>query len=191
MEFYETIKDAEICSPIAIHKFPSNRRRHYERMTRFPDGLAVIGDALCSFNPIYGQGMSTGALGAATLDSALQAQGRMAGDLRGFSARFQKQLAKVIDAPWMTVIAEDFRYEQAEGKRPFWAKAMGWYTSRVYRLARQDEHVSRRFLEVMHLMAKPTVLFEPYVLRRVLFLGAESPPMASAAPAAGEPQPTG
>jgi 2-polyprenyl-6-methoxyphenol hydroxylase-like FAD-dependent oxidoreductase len=191
MEFYETIKDAEICSPIAIHKFPSNRRRHYERMTRFPDGLAVIGDALCSFNPIYGQGMSTGALGAATLDSALQAQARMAGDLRGFSARFQKRLAKVIDAPWMTVIAEDFRYEQAEGKRPLWAKAMGWYTSRVYRLARQDEHVSRRFLEVMHLMAKPTVLFEPYVLGRVLFLGAESPPMASAAPAAGEPQPTG
>ena len=191
VEFYETIKDAEICSPIAIHKFPSNRRRHYERMPRFPDGLAVIGDALCSFNPIYGQGMSTGALGAATLDSSLQELRQRAGAARGFSMRFQKQLAKVIDAPWMTVTGEDFRYEQAEGTRPFWTKALGWYTGRVYRLAREDEHVSRRFLQVMHLMAKPTVLFEPYVLRRVLLLGAESPPMTSTAPPAREPQPTG
>jgi 2-polyprenyl-6-methoxyphenol hydroxylase-like FAD-dependent oxidoreductase len=191
MEFHETIKDAEICSPIAIHKFPSNRRRHYERMRRFPDGLAVIGDALCSFNPIYGQGMTTGALGAETLDASLHEQTRLAGDLRGFSTRFQKQLAKVIDAPWMTVTGEDFRYEQAEGTRPFWTKALGWYTSRVYRLAREDEHVSRRFLQVMHLMAKPTVLFEPYVLRRVLLLGAESPPMTSTAPPAREAQPIG
>jgi 2-polyprenyl-6-methoxyphenol hydroxylase-like FAD-dependent oxidoreductase len=175
MEFYETIRDAEICSPIAIHKFPANRRRHYENLARFPDRLVVIGDALCSLNPIYGQGMTTGALGAATLDVTLSEQIGIAchGKLEGFARRFQRRLGRTIDAPWMTVLGEDFRYPQAEGKRPIWAKPMGWYTSRVYRLAREDEHVSRRFLEVMHLMEKPTVLFEPYVLRRVLTLGSE------------------
>jgi hypothetical protein len=61
---------------------------------------------------------------------------------------------------------------------------MGWYTSRVYRLAREDEHVSRRFLQVMHLMEKPTILFEPYVFRRVLTLGAEPPARLAATPAA-------
>jgi len=175
MEFHETIKDAPICSPIAIHKFPANRRRHYESLARFPESLVVIGDALCSFNPIYGQGMTTGALGAATLDLALKEQVKFAsrGEVRGFARRFQKQLGKVIDSPWMGVLGEDFRYAQAEGKRPIWAKPMGWYTGRVYRLAREDERVSRRFLQVMHLMEKPTVLFEPYVLRRVLTLGGE------------------
>src|SRR5262249_61596533 len=97
IEFYETIRGAEIRSSIAIHKFPSNRRRHYERMARFPDGIVVIGDALCSFNPIYGQGMSTASLGAATLDRCLRDRRTLLGS-QGFSARFQEHLAKLIDA---------------------------------------------------------------------------------------------
>jgi hypothetical protein len=97
----------------------------------------------------------------------------------------------VIDAPWMIVLGEDFRYRKAEGKRPLWAKPMGWYTARVYRLARTDAQVSRRFLQVMNLMAKPVVLFEPYVLRRVLLLGPESRSVASPAPTAEATQPTG
>jgi 2-polyprenyl-6-methoxyphenol hydroxylase-like FAD-dependent oxidoreductase len=182
LELYEAIKDAEISSPIAIHKFPSNRRRHYERLARFPDGLAVVGDALTSFNPIYGQGMSTAALGAATLDACLRAQAALGGGLSGFSRRFQKRLARLIDVPWMTVTGEDFRYAQAEGRRPVWIQALNWYTGRVYRLAQQDERVSRRFLQVMHLMKHPAVLFEPYVLRRVLTLGSVfSPPLRASA----------
>jgi len=80
---------------------------------------------------------------------------------------------------------------QAAGKRPLWAKPLGWYTARVYRLARTDEHVSRRFLQVMHLMAKPTILFAPYVLRRALLLGPESRSVAPAAPTSEAMQPTG
>jgi 2-polyprenyl-6-methoxyphenol hydroxylase-like FAD-dependent oxidoreductase len=184
LELYEAIKDAEICSPIAIHKFPSNRRRRYERLARFPEGLAVVGDAATSFNPIYGQGMTTAALGAATLDVCLREQAALgaAVGLAGFSRRFQKRLARVIDVPWMTVTGEDFRYAQAEGRRPFWIRALNWYTARVYQLARQDEHVSRRFLQVMHLVKHPAVLFEPYVLRRVMTLrSVPSPPLGASA----------
>ena len=69
---------------------------------------------------------------------------------------------------------------------------MGWYTSRVYRLARADEQVSRRFLQVMHLMAKPTILFEPYVLLRVLLPGPEPrPPLPSPARTGEAARPTG
>jgi hypothetical protein len=69
-----------------------------------------------------------------------------------------------------------------QGRRPFWIGALNWYTARVYQLARQDEHVSLRFLEVMHLMKHPVVLFEPYVLRRVLTLWSVQPPPLAASP---------
>ena len=114
--------------------------------------------------------MTTAALGAATLDVCLREQAALGVGLGGFSHRFQKRLARVIDVPWMTVTGEDFRYAQAEGRRPVWIQALNWYTRRVYQLARQDERVSRRFLQVMHLMKHPAVLFEPYVLRLVLTL---------------------
>jgi 2-polyprenyl-6-methoxyphenol hydroxylase-like FAD-dependent oxidoreductase len=182
LELYEAISDAEIGSPIAIHKFPSNRRRRYERLARFPDGLAVVGDAATSFNPIYGQGMTTAALGAAALDASLCEQAALGVGLSGFSRRFQKRLARIIDVPWMTVTGEDFRYEQAEGRRPVWIQALNWYTGRVYQLAHRDERVSRRFLQVMHLMKHPAVLFEPYVLRRVMTLRSlPSPPLGASA----------
>jgi hypothetical protein len=91
----------------------------------------------------------------------------------------------------MTVLGEDFCYRKAEGKRPLWAKPMGWYTARVCRLGRTDAQVSRRFLQVMNLMAKPTILFEPYVLRGVLLVGPKSRSVASPAPTAEATQPTG
>ncbi len=80
----------------------------------------------------------------------------------------------------MAVTGEDFRYPQAGGRRPVWIGALSWYTARVCQLARQYEHVSRRFLEVMHLMKHSAVLLEPYVLRRVLTLRSVQPPPLAA-----------
>ena len=61
----------------------------------------VIGDAFCAFNPVYGQGMTTGALGAQALDQCLREQRRLRpdGSLEGLAARFQKRLARVVAAP--------------------------------------------------------------------------------------------
>ncbi len=172
-DLHDAIRDAEPASPIALHKFPSNRRRRYERLRRMPEGLAVIGDAFCSFNPIYGQGMTGGALGAQTLDQSLAAQRLRsgAGNLDGFSAAFHRRLGEVIDTPWLLTTTEDLRSPSAEGRRAPWVPLLQWYTARVQRLTWTDCFVGRRFLEVMHLTETPRVLFHPYIVYRALAHG--------------------
>jgi 2-polyprenyl-6-methoxyphenol hydroxylase-like FAD-dependent oxidoreductase len=172
-ELYDAIRDATPLSAVAIHKFPSNRRRHYEQLARLPEGIAVIGDAFCSFNPIYGQGMTTGALGARTLDDCLTAHRRhdRSGDLTGFSRRFHRRLARVIASPWIATTSEDLRAPAAGNHRPAWVALVNWYTEKVHRLGCRNEFVGRRVLEVMHLTAPPQVLFHPYIVYRALTLG--------------------
>ena len=164
-DLHDAIRDAEPLSPVALHRFPSNRRRHYERLARLPESLAVLGDAFCSFNPIYGQGMTTGALGARTLDRCL------AGGRDGLARRFHRALAGVIDGPWLLTTTEDLRSPSAVGPRPRWVPLVHWYTERVHRLTWNDRIVARRFLEVMHLTASPRALLHPYVAYRALTLG--------------------
>ncbi|MDB5310297.1 MAG: monooxygenase FAD-binding protein, partial [Gemmataceae bacterium] len=65
---YEAIAAAEPLTPIAGQRATENRQRHYARLGRFPEGVVAVGDAVCAFNPVYGQGMTAAALGAEVLD---------------------------------------------------------------------------------------------------------------------------
>lgn len=116
---YDAIKSAQPLSLIAIHRGTENRRRHYEQLTRFPEGLIVTGDGACAFNPVYGQGMTTAALGAEWLNRCLRDQfagGRK--EVTGLGRRFQRGLAKLNADPWMLATGEDYRYRNAEGGSP-------------------------------------------------------------------------
>lgn len=169
-DLYDAVKGAEPVSEIALHKFPSNRRRHYERLDAFPDGFAVLGDAACSFNPVYAQGMAASALGAAELDACLAERTTRgsADPLAGLSREFQTRLARVTDAPWLLATGEDFRSPHAQGPRPAWMPLLAWYTARVHELTWRDHFAARRFLEVMHLVKRPTALFHPWIALRAL-----------------------
>ncbi len=169
---HEAVRDAEPLSPIALHRFPSNLRRHYERVPDLPDGVIALGDAACSFNPVYAQGMATGALGARELDACLREQRarRGAGNLAGFSRRFQRALARVTDQPWLLAITEDLRSPKAEGARPAWMPLACWYTERVHELTWSDPFTAKRFLEVMHLLRPPRALLHPAILARAVTL---------------------
>jgi hypothetical protein len=165
-DIYNLIKDAEPLTPAVIHKFPAHLRRHYEKMDRFPDGLVVLGDAACSFNPIYGQGMTTAALGADALDQCLKALS--AGSLTGLSKVFQAKLATLVEMPWSMATSEDFRYPETEGIRPRGLGLVNWYTGRLIRLACRDPQVAQQFLEVQHMLKPASTLFAPANVLKVL-----------------------
>jgi 2-polyprenyl-6-methoxyphenol hydroxylase-like FAD-dependent oxidoreductase len=168
-DIYNAIKDAEPLTAPVSHKVPSNLRHYYERMTHFPEGLAVLGDALCSFNPTYGQGMTTSALDVMTLDAALREQARRhAGDITGVADRFRKQVAKVIATPWMLATGEDFRYPQTTGERPPGTAFLHWYVGKVHEASTHDRRVTLQFMRVMHMISSPASLFAPPIAIRVL-----------------------
>jgi 2-polyprenyl-6-methoxyphenol hydroxylase-like FAD-dependent oxidoreductase len=149
--------------PNASYRYPAHQRRYYERMKRFPGGFLVLGDGLCSFNPIYGQGMSSAALQTIALREALRS-----GDDAGLAARFFERAAKVVDIPWTIATGEDFRYPEVKGKRPPMTGLVHRYLARVHRAAATDPVVNRRFFEVLTLLAPPQSLMTPRLMARVL-----------------------
>lgn len=162
---YETIQKLQPLSPIYAYKRTENCLHHYEKLSRFPENFLVVGDAVCSFNPVYGQGMTTAALGAMTLDECLSQQGNSI----GLSRRFQKQLNKVISVPWMIATGEDFRWSTTEGgQTSLINKLMQKYLEQLLVLQTQSPEIHQLFLEVMHMQKQPRAFFHPRILMQVL-----------------------
>lgn len=170
-EIYQAIKEGKSVSPIYGYRKTENCWRHYERLSRFPDNFIISGDAVCAFNPVYGQGMTVAALGALTLDACLkqQNQRRANVDLTGLAQRFQHQLAEVNRVPWVMATGEDFRWPTTEGKHPgFVTRLMHWYLDRVMQAASDSTEVYKVFIEVAHLLKPPTAFFQPNIVWQVL-----------------------
>ena len=151
----------EAIGPVMRYLFPHSQRRRYERLRRFPRGYLVMGDALASFNPIYGQGMTVAACEALALRDA------MARGLRDLAPRFFKAAAKVIDVPWQLAVGGDLALPSVVGPRPWPLKLINAYVGRVQRAAVTDPVVAQAFVRVMHLLAAPPSLFAPSVAWRV------------------------
>lgn len=165
-EIHELLEDAEPLSAPVIHRFPSDRRRHFERLPRALEGFIVGGDAACSFNPLLGQGMSAACLGATALGRCLRRQPR--GDIRGLAARSQQAIAEATELPWSLATSEDLRYPEAIGARPRGFAAMSWYTGKLVDLSSDDPAVYGRWLLVMHLIRGLDTLFTPWMAFKAL-----------------------
>jgi 2-polyprenyl-6-methoxyphenol hydroxylase-like FAD-dependent oxidoreductase len=161
------IDAAEPLTPISIHKFPANRRRHYEKLDRLPEGLVVLGDSLCSFNPVYAQGMTVAAMDAMTLDRCLKQQPRN-GQIDRLGRRFHREASGIVDVAWQLAAGEDLRYPEAKGRRPLGTAFFHWYGGLVHQATAGDEHVAREFYKVLHMTGPPELLFRPRVIMRTL-----------------------
>lgn len=165
--FALALQKAKPLSPVYGFGNASNQWRHYERLNRYPDRLIVLGDALCAFNPVYGQGMTIAALEAMKLGECL-AQARR-GDLTNVTRTVQKGLATLVSGPWTMATGEDCRYPDVEGVTiSLSTRVMHWYMDRIMALTTHDEEVHTLFTQVIHMVKPPTSLFHPRILWRVL-----------------------
>lgn len=163
---YEALQYAEPISPIYGYRRTENVRHHYDKLDRFPDGLVVMGDAFCAFNPIYGQGMTVASLDAQTLDTLL-AERR--GNLAGLPAEAHKRLAQTVENAWLMATGEDLRYPETEGTRPGWLdRVVQRYLDLVMRALPRDEAAALAFMQAMNLTKAPAELLHPRILWKVL-----------------------
>jgi 2-polyprenyl-6-methoxyphenol hydroxylase-like FAD-dependent oxidoreductase len=163
---YDAMCAAEPITPIKTHRGTENRLRHLDRAKELPENFLLLGDAVCAFNPVYGQGMTTAALGALTLRNTL----RDDASLRGLSRRFQKRLGKVNKAPWLLATGEDYRYPGTKGHGAgLMTKFMHRYMNHVVELATESVAVRHVLLRAFSMLVPPTALFHPRIALRVLF----------------------
>lgn len=163
-EFLDVLQHGKPIGEIMRYQLAYSQRRHYERLTRFPAAYLAIGDALASFNPIYGQGMSSAAGVARALRDALEG---------GLDAmlykRYFKRASKVIDIPWQTAVGSDLALDFIGGVQPWPIRLINAYVRSIHVAAQHDAQVSIAFLKMGHLLAPPTSLFAPGMLARVLW----------------------
>jgi hypothetical protein len=153
---------------------PANQRRRYDRLTRFPDGLLVVGDAIASFNPLYGQGMSVAALEALELRRCLRE-----GD-RQLTRRFFRAAGKVVAPAWEMAVGGDLALPEVQGDRPLLLRLTNAYVERLLQVAEHDPLVAAAFNDVADLIAPPENIMRPRVLWRVLRGPRQQPPKTGA-----------
>jgi 2-polyprenyl-6-methoxyphenol hydroxylase-like FAD-dependent oxidoreductase len=160
-DIYDVIRDAEpLDEPVSFH-YPASQRRRYERLDRFPEHFLVLGDAACSFNPVYGQGMTVAALEALTLRDHL-AKGMPE------PLDFQTDIARVIDVPWDISAGSDLSFPEVEGERTPEVLVANAFMTRLQAAMTHDAAVTRTFMRVAGLVDPPDAVMSPEITFRVL-----------------------
>ena len=184
----EIIRTAKPLGDIAVHRLTANQRHHYERVRDWPSGLLVLGDALCAFNPIYGQGITVAACEALLLQRAI-GQGLRPGDER----RLLRGFCKVAALPWAIATGEDLAYPTCTGKGSPGQVLLHRWTRELGRLSAHGDVLAQSSVaRVYHLMAPPWLLFRPGLLEAALLArirgyGSPTPRPQILTPAVGQP----
>ncbi len=160
-EIYEAVRDAEPLGEVASFRVPASIRRRYDKLTRFPEALLVIGDGVCSFNPVYGQGMTVAAMEAAALGGHLSK-----GGVRPLE--FFREIRPIIDVPWETSAGADLAFPGVEGPRTLKVKLGNAYIGKLHTAAQQDGRFTKAFFRVAGLVDPPQALMRPSLIFGVL-----------------------
>ena len=156
------LRASEPLGDVTARHYPTSVWRRYDKMRRFPDGYLVIGDAVCSFNPVYGQGMTSAAMQAEVLHRCL---GRTDHDLSG---GYFRGSAKRLRPIWQANRLNDFMVSPADDWSRFPKQLLNWYVDKVFAAAAKDMAITEAFVRMLNLLDPPTALMHPSLLRRVI-----------------------
>jgi 2-polyprenyl-6-methoxyphenol hydroxylase-like FAD-dependent oxidoreductase len=166
----DVVRRAEPVTDVMTHRMPFSQRRHMERLDRVPAGFVTMGDSVCSFDPIYGQGMTSAALQADALARCLDRHDPAS---PRFPKAFYRAAAKVVKAPWQIAAGGDFAFPETTGPKPPGTDLVNRYLARVFRAAQRDPVVARAVVDVQNLLASPQSLLRPAMVLRALRVARE------------------
>jgi 2-polyprenyl-6-methoxyphenol hydroxylase-like FAD-dependent oxidoreductase len=174
-DVHAVIAGAEAIGAASTGAFPANVRRRYDRLRSFPDRYVVTGDAACSLNPVYAQGMSVAFAEALTLARVLDRH-----RLDHVGPRFFRQTKPIIDAAWLMATGADLSHPGVDGPRTARWRRLNAYIGRLFGVAHRDAVVAEAALEVIGMVRPPRHLMQPRIAWRVLTHGRRRRTVASA-----------
>lgn len=142
------VQAGEPLGQVDVFRYPGGVWRRYDKMVRFPAGLLVFGDAICSTNPIYGQGMTVAALEATALRECLSQPN---GDL---SRRFFDTAARQIGPLWASNQFNDLYMHAANGQSAL-PKELVQFREEVLTAAANSPVLTEKLFRTMNLVDPP------------------------------------
>jgi 2-polyprenyl-6-methoxyphenol hydroxylase-like FAD-dependent oxidoreductase len=167
----EALHGAQPVGQVALYGHPVSLRRRYETLRRVPAGFIVLGDAMCSFNPVYGQGMTVAACQAMVLARAVAA-----GTGDDLPRRYFRAAAQPTGTAWRMSSGADLLRPDVAGPRPLGVRLRNRYLRRILLAAQQNGEIARRFFRVAGLLDAPAALLAPSMLRAAVQAHAPQPP---------------
>ena len=162
-DLHEVVANAEPIGAASTGGFATYARRRYDRMRRFPGRYLVTGDAVCSLNPVYAQGMSVAIKAGGVLGQVLDRHG-----LDRVGPRFFRRTKSVVDNAWMLATGADLGHPDVPGRRTTSWRLINAYINRLLTVAHRDPVVAKAFLEVNGLLAPTPHLLRPGIVSRVI-----------------------
>ncbi len=163
---HEAIRNAKPLGDIARYNLPASVRRRFDKLDRFPRGLIPLGDSVCRFNPVFGQGMSVAAMEAVVLGKQLPSHSTRADPLDGLAGDYLTEIQDCLEAPWATAVS-DFVHPLTRGERPPDFDKRMQYGMALTSLAADDADVHKTLAEVTHLLKPQSALREPELAGQV------------------------
>ncbi|MEV0266810.1 monooxygenase [Streptomyces sp. NPDC050617] len=150
----QIVAEARPLGPVHRYAGLGGQWHRYDRLRPWPGGLVVLGDALCSLNPLYGHGMTVAAMQAVLLGRTLNTP-----DIDGACRSFQRRAARTLRLPWLLTSSLDLGWRTEHV--PLTAALSRRVLHRFLRRIPDDPALYRRFLKVQHMTASPATLLIP------------------------------